>query len=83
MPAKYPDRTADMIFLQSTVEQLIEEGNYELANLNFAKLIEAMRQQNINLGYALNDVLEDSMRLYESFREEHGLAYPPEFNRQM
>lgn len=75
----YPDRTADMIFLQGVVETLVEEGNFELANLNFAKLIEAMRQQNINFGYALNDVLENSMQLYQSFRREHGLTYPAEF----
>jgi hypothetical protein len=80
MSTPYPDRTTDMLFLQSVVEKLIEEENYELANLNYAKLMEAMRQQNINLGYALNDVYENSMNLYDSFRLEHGLTYPIEFD---
>jgi hypothetical protein len=80
---KYPDRTADMIFLQSVVEKLINDGDYELASFNFAKLVEAMRQQNINLGFALNDVFENTVALYESFRREHDLIYPAEFSENI
>jgi hypothetical protein len=42
--------------------------------------MEAMRQQNINLGFALDDVYQNSMKLYDSFRLEHGLKYPMEFD---
>lgn len=75
----YPDRSRDVVFLQGLLERAVENKDYETANLNFAKLIEAMRQQNINMDNALTPVLEDSKRLYAEFRKEHNLTYPGNF----
>jgi len=67
------------VFLQELLERAIENKDYETANLNFAKVIEAMRQQNMNLNNALTPVLEDSKKLYAEFRKVHNLAYPRNF----
>lgn len=75
----YPDRSRDIVFLQGLLERAVENKDYETANLNFAKLIEAMRQQNINMDNALTIVLEDSKRLFAEFRKEHNLTYPGNF----
>jgi len=76
---KYPDRSQDIEFLQMLIERAVANKDYETANLNFAKIIEAMRQQNINMDNALTPVLEDSKRIYAEFRAMHNLQYPAAF----
>lgn len=75
----YPDRSQDILFLQNLVERAVANKDYDTANLLFAKIIEAMRQQNINVNNALTPVLEDSKRLYAEFRAMHNLQYPANF----
>lgn len=77
----FPDRTKDIEILNKLVEQSVIKNDFESANLNFAKLIEAMRQQNINLNFALTDVLENTKQLYADFRDRHNLHYPENFRQ--
>ncbi len=76
---KFPDRTIDIEYLNKLVEKNVISSDFENANLNFAKLIEAMRQQNINLNYSLTDVVENTKQLYAEFQERHNLSYPKYF----
>jgi len=75
----YPDRSFGIDFLRKTVDKLIAEGNIGLASLNYAKLIESIRQQNISTNGQLNKLLKSTMDEYAVFREENGLEYPEQF----
>jgi hypothetical protein len=62
-----------------TIDKCIETGDFETANLNFAKLVEAMRQQNEFLGNTNPELVKDTERKYEEFREKYGFDYPQQF----
>ncbi len=75
----FPDRTDAINLIVGFIDKALSIGDIETANLNFAKLIEAMRQQNINLGSPLTHILEDTKNQYSEFRKRYGLEYPLQF----
>lgn len=75
----YPDRNFNIDFLSKKVNELISEGNIELANLNYAKLIESIRQQNITSNGKLTELLTKTTSDYSRFREKHQAEYPEQF----
>ncbi len=76
---KFPDRSFNIQFLKKSVIELIEKGELELANKNFAGLIESIRQQNLNLNGQLDKLLEQTKIEYLQFREQYNLDYPVQF----
>lgn len=76
---EFPDRTFNIQFFQNKVTELLEKGEIELANLNFAKLVEAVRQQNQNQNGQLQEQLDSLMSDYSDFRKEYGVEYPNQF----
>lgn len=76
---EFPDRTFNIQFFQNKVTELLEKGEIELANLNFAKLIEAVRQQNQNQNGQLQEQLDSLKSDYSAFRKEYGVEYPNQF----
>lgn len=77
--ADFPDRTASIGFFQQTIEKSIQNGNIDIANLNFAKLVESLRQQNINENGALEKDLEYAKNKYSEFRDFYNVDYPQQF----
>jgi len=75
----FPDRTDSTIFFQQVIEKSIKNGDFDTANLNFAKLIESLRQQNISTDNSLSVVLEDTKKQYADFRKRYRLEYPSQF----
>lgn len=75
----FPDRTNSLGFFQKTIEKSIKKGDIETANLNFAKIVEALRQQNINENGNLEDDLEFAKKQYAKFREHYNVEYPQQF----
>lgn len=76
---KFPDRTEAIKFHKQSVLNALATGNIELANLSFAKLVESIRQQNINSGGTLNNELALLREVYDLFRNKHSLEYPKQF----
>ena len=64
---KFPDRTEAIKFHKQSVLNALATGNIELANLSFAKLVESIRQQNINSGGSLDTELALIKEIYYSF----------------
>lgn len=75
----YPDREFEINFLTKTVNKLMADGNMELANLNYAKLIESIRQQNVTTNGRLEDLLRTTRKDYQEFIEKNNLEYPEQF----
>lgn len=76
---KFPDRTEAIKFHKQSVLNALATGNIELANLSFAKLVESIRQQNINSGGSLDTELALIREIYDSFRMEYHMEYPNQF----
>lgn len=76
---KFPDRTDAIKFHKQSILKALAGGDVELANLSFAKLVESVRQQNINLGGSLDNELVLLRKIYDSFRMEYHLEYPKQF----
>ncbi len=73
------DRMDSIVFLMHTVDDCIERGDLQLANWNFAKLVESIRQQNEYLGNVNPNLVEDTVRNYKDFRTKYNLEYPKDF----
>jgi hypothetical protein len=76
---KFPDRTDAILFHKQSILKAVAAGNFELANLSFAKLVESVRQQNINLDGMIDKEHTLIREIYKSFREKYRLEYPPQF----
>lgn len=76
---EFSDRTFNIQFFQNKVTELLEKGEIELANLNFAKLVESLRQQNENKNGQLQMQLDSLKSDYSDFRKEYGVEYPNQF----
>jgi|WetSurMetagenome_2_1015567.scaffolds.fasta_scaffold210232_1 hypothetical protein len=73
------DRMGSILFFIKTIDECIHRADYITANLNFAKLVEAMRQQNEYLGNVNPELVKDAEKNYAEFRKKYGLEYPIEF----
>ncbi len=75
----FPDRVDTMLVHSNAVEKAIANKDYESANLSYAKLVESLRQQNINENGNFESELKAIREQYDGFRKEHNLEYPKQF----
>jgi len=78
--AGFPDRTASIGVFKEKIDKSIQTGNIDIANLNFAKLVESLRQQNINENGVLEKDLEYAIKKYSEFRDFYNVDYPEQFS---
>ncbi|MDY0078167.1 MAG: hypothetical protein RBR87_12935 [Bacteroidales bacterium] len=77
---EFPDRSDSINFFEKIIAKSIDNGDLETANLNFAKLVESLRQQNINdNSNSSKKDLEETKILYADFRKKYSLEYPEQF----
>lgn len=76
---RFPDRNEAIVWHSNAIEKGFFQNNLELVNLSYAKLIESIRQQNINEPEKYNDLLEAVRAEYNQFRKEYQLGYPAQF----
>lgn len=78
--SEFPDRSDSISFFEKIIVKSIDNGDFETANLNFAKLVESLRQQSINdNSNSLKKDLEETKTLYADFRKKYSLEYPEQF----
>jgi hypothetical protein len=75
----FPDRNETIAFHVNALQRGFKTGDLDFVNLSYAKLIEAVRQQNINEKGKHDALLEDTWKEYDDFRKAYGLSYPPQF----
>lgn len=75
----FPDRTDAIEWHSQAIKKGFQNGDLELANLSYAKLIESVRQQNVNTNGKFDSVLEQIREEYQSFRTRFDLDYPEQF----
>lgn len=75
----FPDRWNDITFHRMHLEELLQKGDFESANVTFAKLIESLRQQNENLDGGFRHDYENAVQEYENFLTKHKLEKPEQF----
>ncbi len=76
---EFPDRNPAIDWHFQAIQKGIQEGNFELVNLSYAKLIESIRQQSINQPNEYDDLLNSVRQEYEVFRTHHNFEYPEQF----
>jgi hypothetical protein len=76
---KFPDRINTIGWHNQKIEQGLQTGNTDLANLSYAKLYESIRQQNVNDNGEFNELLEVIKQEYKEFREYFQVEYPEQF----
>lgn len=75
----FPDRTDAIVWHINAIDRGLTTGDFELTNFSYAKLIESIRQQNINENGNFTDHLQVIRKEYDEFRTYYGLAYPQQF----
>ncbi|MNQ27229.1 hypothetical protein D3C85_404830 [compost metagenome] len=75
----FPDRTDAIVWHINAIESGLTNGDLEFSNLSYAKLIESIRQQNINENGNLAGHLQIIQKEYDDFITYYGLAYPEQF----
>lgn len=75
----FPDRTEVIVWHTNAIDKGLRNGDFNLANLSYAKLVESIRQQNITEKGKYDDHLNIIRKEYEEFRSSFNLQYPQEF----
>lgn len=75
----FPDRINAIVWHINAIDKGLANGDLNLANLSYAKLIESIRQQNVNENGSFEDHLQTIRKEYEEFRNYYGLDYPQQF----
>lgn len=75
----FPDRVEAIVWHINAISKGLSTGDLNLANLSYAKLIESIRQQNVNEKNNYEFELKAIRDEYEEFRNTYGLEYPPHF----
>lgn len=75
----FPNRTDAIVWHINAIDRGLATGDLEFTNLSYAKLIESIRQQNINENGNFADHLQVIRKEYDNFRTYYGLAYPEQF----
>jgi len=75
----FPDRIDAIVLHIKSIDKGLANGDLEIANLSYAKLIESIRQQNVTENGSLEDHLQTIRKEYDEFRAYHGLEYPQQF----
>jgi len=76
---QFPNRVDTILLHTNAIERGFESGDLDFTNLSYAKLIESVRQQNINENGTYDDVLKSIRKEYEQFRLAYNLEYPQQF----
>jgi hypothetical protein len=76
---QFPDRNSDIAWHKNAIARGFADGDLSLVNLSYAKLIESLRQQNLNEPGKYNIELEAVRKEYEQFRATYNMQYPPQF----
>jgi hypothetical protein len=63
----FPDRTFEIEYHKKNAEKFLAEKNYDMARLSYFKLVESVRQQNINTNGQLEDYLKQVEEAYANF----------------
>ena len=75
----FPDRIDAIVWHIQAIEKGLANGDLQLANLSYAKLIESIRQQNVTENGKFENDLATIRKEYDEFRTLYGLEYPPQF----
>ncbi len=75
----FPDRVDAIVWHLNAIDKGFRNKDFELVNLSYAKLIESIRQENVNEKGVYSDNLESVRSEYKEFREAYGFEYPQEF----
>ena len=75
----FPDRVEAIVWHINAIDKGLANGDLNLTNLSYAKLIESIRQQNVNENGNFEDHLQTIRKEYEEFRNTYGLEYPKQF----
>ncbi|MDR3714759.1 MAG: hypothetical protein P4L51_18240 [Puia sp.] len=76
---KYPERISNIHFHSNGIARGLASGDMGFVNLSYAKLIESLRQQNIQEKGVFDGDLEVARAEYTRFRETYGYEYPEQF----
>jgi len=73
-------RGIDLIpFHINNLEKAFARGDLKIVNLSYAKIIEIVRQKNVDEKGEHEEILKSLRNEYEQFRQSHGLEYPQQF----
>lgn len=75
----FPDRSDAIDWHINTITKGLGEGDLELVNTSYAKLIESIRQQNLSDQGRHDDILKAVREEYQEFRRTYGFDYPKQF----
>ena len=75
----FPDRINNINWHMNAISKGFKNNDLELVNLSYAKLIESIRQQNINDKNEFANHIEFVRNEYEEFRKDFGFEYPIQF----
>ncbi len=75
----FPERIDDIVWHINAIERGLLAKDFNLVNLSYAKLIESIRQQNINDKINFDDALKQITDEYSEFRQRTKLEYPSQF----
>lgn len=75
----FPDRVETIVWHINAIDKSLSNGDLNLANLSYAKLIESIRQQNINEPGVYESNLKAIQDEYKEFRSFYKMEYPKEF----
>jgi hypothetical protein len=76
---KFPDRVEAIVWHINAINKALKSGDLSFANLSYAKLIESIRQQNVNEENNYDIELKAIRDEYEEFRNTYKMDYPPQF----
>jgi hypothetical protein len=76
---QFPDRVDAIVWHINAIDNALKSNDLSLANLSYAKLIESIRQQNVNEKGNYDDALNTIRSEYDQFRQVYNLDYPPQF----
>jgi hypothetical protein len=75
----FPDRIDVIVWHIQAIDKGLANGDLELSNLSYAKLIESIKQQNVTENGTFEDHLQTIRKEYDEFRTYYGLEYPQQF----
>jgi hypothetical protein len=75
----FPERSSAIEWHINAINKGLANGDIELANLSYAKLIESIRQQNIIDDGNFEDHLKTIREEYDGFRKYFEVEYPQQF----
>lgn len=75
---QFPEIVDEIDWHINEIDNAIKSNDYSLADLYYAKLIESIRQQNVNEKGKYDDTLRTFRFEHESFRQLYNIVCPPQ-----